>query len=98
MFRTAGFVFLSCLAIGAGVAAVSVPVEGQTIAEHVRGLVEERPAPKAKAAPKAPAPAVAKKSAAKAPKDAAPARPVESDPTEAEKAALDALIGGRASR
>lgn len=36
MFALIRLVFLSCLAICAGVAAVSIPVLGKTVAEHVR--------------------------------------------------------------
>jgi hypothetical protein len=45
MFALIRLVFLSCLAVFAGVAAVSIPVMGKTVAEHVRGwagpIIEE---------------------------------------------------------
>lgn len=99
MFRSLGFGFLCCLAIGSGVAAVSVPFEGRTASEHIRGLFEA-PAPK-RAAAKARPDRTASPAAAAAPGKAEPVatrpqRPQENDPTAAERAALDDLLGGKA--
>jgi hypothetical protein len=97
MFRLLKFLFFCALAIAAGIAAVSVPVAGKTIAGHVQAWLAESPAEAPPARPttkKASNPTPAKKAAAK-PAPTAKPRPIEGDPTPDERKALEKLIGSR---
>jgi hypothetical protein len=104
MFRLLKFLFLCALAIAAGIAAVSVPVAGKTLAGHVQAWLAEppadrpaaRPSAKSAAGPAKAATAPAKKAAAR-PAPTAKPRPIEDDPTPDERKALEKLIGSRAA-
>lgn len=83
------FLLLALIAVAAGVAAVSVPVEGRTVAEHVRALLDDdapAPARKREAAPR-----MARKQALRQASD----RPPADAPTDEDRAALEKLIGER---
>lgn len=105
MFGFLKFLVLCALAIAAGVAAVSVPVAGKTVAAHVESWFgeeagEQAPGRKAVAKPalRAP-PRVAGKATPTAPAVPAAKRRVdEADPTPAERAALENLIGAKTAR
>lgn len=110
MFGFLKFLFLCALAIAAGVAAVSVPVAGKTVAAHVQAFVadslgegpgEQAPAQRKSTRPAAkqsvaPAPAGSRAAARQAP--TAKPRQEESVPTPAERAALENLIGSRTAK
>jgi hypothetical protein len=102
MFAFLRFCFLCLLAVVSGVAAVSVPVAGHTPAEHVRRLVHRLGgvaatipgSPPAVAAPSGQARAGSPASVPATPALARKApRPPADNPTAAERAALDELIG-----
>jgi hypothetical protein len=111
MFGFLKFLLLCALAVAAGVAAVSVPVAGKTVAAHVESWLgepdAEAPARRAPARKPVPAPvrpsirAAARPAAAPgpaaAPLPAATPKPraAESDPTPAERSALENLIGAK---
>ena len=88
------FLFLCILAVAAGIAAVSFPIEGKTAAEHVRGLVEGglQPAKKAKPEPppaKGSPPRMARQRPSEPPAD----RPPADNHSEEDRRALERLIG-----
>ncbi|WP_373045997.1 hypothetical protein [Vulgatibacter sp.] len=89
MFGFLKFLFLCALAIVAGVAAVAIPIEGKTAAEHVRALVEEQLA--GGPAPKKPAQGAPPRMARQRPSQ--PERAPADDHTEEDRRALDQLIG-----
>lgn len=93
------FLFLCLLAVAAGIAAVSIPIEGRTVAEHVRSLVEEATGSQSPPARRA----EAKRPEGKAPprmarqRSSEPARenPPADHPSEEERRALEELIGSK---
>lgn len=87
------FAVLCLLAVAAGVAAVSIPVEGKTAAEHVQAWLDGgQPRPSAPPPTSRPD----QKPLAKVAKPQAPAAPPDDEhPTEEDRKALDELIGKR---
>jgi hypothetical protein len=90
MFGFLKFLVLCVIAVAAGVAAVAIPIDGKTAADHVRALVEgnlpgdEKPAARpAKGAP----PRMARQ------RPSTPDRAPADDHTEEDRKALDELIG-----
>ncbi len=96
MWSFAKFAILCVIAVAVGLVAVSLPIEGRTPAEYVRGLFETHLA-KEKAKPQ-PAPKPVR--AASQPAKAAPVRkadnPPADHPTDEERAGLERLLGEKA--
>ncbi len=85
---------LVLLSIGSGVAAVSIPIEGRTLAEHVRSRYEA-PARPARAPSKAGLARAEPKVAAAKPAGKPATKPVvkEGQPSRKDRDELDTLIG-----
>lgn len=94
MVRALSILGLVLLSIGSGVAAVSIPIEGKTLAEHVRSRYEA-PARPPRAPSKAGRPAEPKVATAKPAAGKPATKPVvkEGTPTRKDRDALDSLIG-----
>lgn len=92
------FLLFCILAVAAGVAAVSVPIDGKTAAEHVQALLDDgggRPStPPPTSRPDQKPVAAQRKAAARKTPAAAP-DPGDDHPTEEDRKALDELIGKR---
>lgn len=97
MVRALTILGLVLLSIGSGVAAVSIPIEGKTLAEHVRSRYEAPARPPRSAGKTAPAarPAEPKVATARPAAGKPAGKPVvkEGQPTSKDRDALDSLIG-----
>jgi hypothetical protein len=92
MFGFLKFLILCVLAVAAGVAAVAIPIDGKTAADHVRAFVEGNSGG-AKPAPP-PAEGSPPRMARKRPSAPEPKEPAD-DHTEEDRAALKELIGSK---
>lgn len=93
------FLFFCLLAIATGIASVSVPIDGKTAAEHLQALWDQpsrRDGPPPTSRPADATKAAQRQKAAPAQAASAPAAdPVDDHPNEADRKALDELIGKR---
>jgi hypothetical protein len=90
------FLLFCLLAIGAGLAAVSIPIQGRTAVEHLQAFWDEEAAPRLP--PPTSRPDQRPPAVAKSPRRAEPpaaASEEDEGPTEDERRALDALIGSK---
>ncbi|AKU90044.1 hypothetical protein [Vulgatibacter incomptus] len=91
MWGLVKFAFLVLVAIAVGLAAVSLPIEGKTAAEHVRALLGQGSSESPKADRQKAPPA----RASAAPIPASANRPPAEAPSDDDRKALDRLIGDR---
>lgn len=88
------FLAFALLAVAAGVAAVSIPIEGKTAAEHVQAWLAGEEGRRAQPPPTSRPDQQPKRKTAVS-KKAPPPPPEDDGPTEEDRKALDELIGKR---